>query len=257
MSLTMPATALSLPRREQKPRREGLTMVIDTGMPTRLLDDVLASHAALVDFVKLGWGTSLVTADLDRKLRMLREYEIDFFFGGTLFEKYVLQRRFDAFRSLLSAHDCRFVEVSNGTLPMTPDQKRVYIEKLSADFEVLAEVGAKDPARSEALTPDEWLQHVRSDLDAGARIVILEARESGKSGIGGRDGKPRTDVLDRLTTEIEPGRLLFEAPTRDLQTYLIDRLGANVNMGNIALDSIVNVETMRLGLRADTFFLAH
>ncbi len=232
-------------------------MVIDTGMPTRHLDDILASHAGLIDLVKLGWGTSVVTADLGRKLSMLRSYGIDYFFGGTLFEKYVLQQRFDAFRSFANAHGCRFVEVSNGTLPMTPEQKRVYIEQLARDFDVLAEVGAKDPARSAALSPTEWVRQVRCDLDAGARMVILEARESGRSGIGGSDGKPRTEVLDRLTTSVDPGRLLFEAPTRELQTYLVDKLGANVNLGNIAAEAIVNVETMRLGLRADTFFLAH
>jgi phosphosulfolactate synthase len=257
MSLTLPGTALSLPRRATKPRRFGVTMVIDTGMATRHLDDVLASHAGLIDFIKLGWGTGLVTADLDRKLAILRDYGIDYFFGGTLFEKYVLQQRFDAFRSFAQDHGCRYVEVSNGTLPMTPEQKRVYIEKLAVDFHVLAEVGAKDPARSAALSPTEWLRQVRCDLDAGARMVILEARESGHSGIGGPDGKPRTEVLDRLMTSFDPARLLFEAPTRELQTYLVDKLGANVNLGNIAADSVVNVETMRLGLRADTFFVAH
>lgn len=117
----MPMSALALPQRERKPRQRGLTMVIDTGLATRQLDDVLASHADLIDVVKLGWGTCIVTRDLARKLDMLRSYGVDYFFGGTLFEKHVLQRRFDAFREYVSAHRCRYVEVSNGTLPMTSE----------------------------------------------------------------------------------------------------------------------------------------
>jgi phosphosulfolactate synthase len=256
MSLTIPMTTLALPQRTSKPRRRGLTMVIDTGLPTRQLDSILDSHADLVDVVKLGWGTCLVTSDLDRKLDMLRSHGVDFYFGGTLFEKFVLQQRFDGFRELLRAHGCRYVEVSNGTLPMTSEQKAVYIRELSSEFTVYAEVGFKDPARSAALSPEEWVRQVQADLAAGAQTVILEARESGRSGIGGTDGKPQTAVIDELVSEVDASRLLFEAPTRELQTYLIEQLGANVNLGNIPADGIVNLETMRLGLRADTFYSA-
>jgi phosphosulfolactate synthase len=256
MSLTIPMSTLSLPQRTSKPRQRGLTMVIDTGLPTRQLDAILDSHADLVDVVKLGWGTCLVTGDLDRKLDMLRSHGVDYYFGGTLFEKYVLQQRFDGFLELLRAHRCRYVEVSNGTLPMTSDQKAVFIDKLSTEFVVLAEVGFKDPARSAALSPDEWVRQVQADLAAGAHTVILEARESGRSGIGGSDGKPQTAVIEQLVADVDPSKLLFEAPTRELQTYLIEQLGANVNLGNIPADGIVNLETMRLGLRADTFFSA-
>jgi len=256
MSVTIPTTTLALPDREHKPRLRGITMVIDTGMATRTLDDILASHADLVDMVKLGWGTCLVTSDLSRKLDILRSYDIEYFFGGTLFEKFALQQRFDEFRQFLRAHRCSHVEVSNGTLPMSSEQKGVYIEKLSTDFSVFAEVGFKDPNRSEALTAGEWVSQVKADFAAGAHMVILEARESGRSGIGGPDGKPRTAVLEQLIAQVDSTRLLFEAPTRELQTYLIDSLGANVNLGNIAVDGIVNLETMRLGLRSDTFFPA-
>ncbi len=247
---------LLLPHRESKPRTRGLTMMIDNGLPTALFADVLASTSRYVDLVKFGWGTALVTHDLPRKLRLLADQGIDFLFGGTLFEKYVAQARFGAFRQLCRRHGCRYVEVSNGTIELDDRAKAGFIGELAAEFTVLAEVGLKDSGRSARMEPADWVSSIRSDLQAGARLVILEARESGSSGICNADGSVRERLLDHIVASgIQLDRLLFEAPTRTLQVYLVKRFGTGVNLGNIAASDLISLETLRLGLRADTLFV--
>jgi phosphosulfolactate synthase len=228
-------------------------MLIDPGAPTGLFEDVIDSHASLIDFVKFGWGTAMVTQELERKIRCLRRNHVEFFFGGTLFEKFVLQGRFDGFRSFSFRYGCRWVEVSNGTIPMSGVEKTDYVAVLSSDFDVVSEVGFKDSARSGELSPADWVRCMRADLDAGASLVLTEARESGRSGICTPDGRPRRDVVDAiLGSGLNVRRLVFEAPTRDLQAYFVRRVGVDVNLANVAMADIVGLETLRLGLRADT-----
>ncbi|HWD09241.1 MAG TPA: phosphosulfolactate synthase [Actinomycetota bacterium] len=246
-------TALNLPYRPAKPRQRGLTMVIDNGLPTGLFTDAVESTGELIDFVKFGWGTAVVSRNIGAKIAVCRANGIGYFFGGTLFEKHLLQGRFDDFRAYCLAHGCRYVEVSNGTVSLTNDEKARYVEKLAADFVVFSEVGVKDAARSEQLKAPDWVRFVLEDLEAGARWVIAEARESGRSGICHADGTLRADVLNALLgAGISTDRLLFEAPTKDLQTAFISRIGPNVNLGNVAPGDVVGVETLRLGLRSDT-----
>jgi phosphosulfolactate synthase len=195
----------------------------------------------------------VVTPQLSRKIDVLDSLGIDWFFGGTLFEKHVMQARFDDYRSWCSAWGARIVEVSNGTVNMSNEEKAVYIDKLSHEFEVLSEVGHKQRERADRLTPADWAEYVSQDLDAGARLVILEAREAGTIGIADASGELRMDLLDAvLDTGVEPARLLVEAPTKALQTGLIWRLGSDANLGNIALGDVIGLETLRLGLRSDT-----
>ena len=175
------------------------------------------------------------------------------FFGGTLFEKFVLQGRFNAFRTLCHQHGCRWVEVSNGTIPMSGAEKTACIAELRSDFDVLSEVGFKDAGRSGELTPADWVGCIRDDLEAGASLVVTEARESGRSGICTPDGRPRQDVVDAiLGSDVDVRKIVFEAPTKDLQTYFIRRAGPEVNLGNVAMADVIPLETLRLGLRADT-----
>lgn len=246
-------STLDLPVRARKPRTRGVTMVIDTGLPAGLLDDVVASYGNLIDLVKFGWGTSVVSPMLDRKIASLQRAGVEFFFGGTLFEKYLAQDRFDEFAAWCRGHGCRYVEVSNGTLPISNEEKLQYVAKLADEFRVISEVGHKDLARSEALAPGRWAECVRQDVDAGATFVVLEARESGRAGICRADGVPRDDVVDAITAS-GAGRdqLIFEAPSKDLQTYFIRRFGSEVNLGNVAPLDVIGLETLRLGLRADT-----
>jgi phosphosulfolactate synthase len=227
--------------------------VIDGGIPLGYFTDLVSSAAEYIDFVKFGWGTAVVTSNIHAKIDVLRANEIGFYVGGTLFEKYVLQGRFDDFRRFCDEHSCRHVEVSNGTISLSNSEKASYIRKLADDFTVVSEVGFKDPVRSEQLPPSLWVEYIREDLEAGASLVTLEARESGRSGICRPDGALRFGLIeDVLASEISQESLLFEAPTTALQAHFITRLGPDVNLGNIPAQAVIGLETLRLGLRADT-----
>jgi len=249
----MNPTAPRLPSRATKPRRTGLTMVIDGGIPTAHFADLVSSAAEYIDFVKFGWGTAVVTSGIRAKIDVLRAHDIGFYFGGTLFEKYVLQERFDDFKRFCADHGCGHVEVSNGTISMSNAEKASYIRKLADDFTVVSEVGFKDPVRSEQLPPSMWVEYINEDLAAGAKLVTLEARESGKSGICRPDGALRFGLIeDVLTAGISQEHLLFEAPTTALQAHFVTRIGPDVNLGNVPASAVIGLETLRLGLRADT-----
>jgi phosphosulfolactate synthase (CoM biosynthesis protein A)/acyl-coenzyme A synthetase/AMP-(fatty) acid ligase len=247
---------LDLPPRQSKPRQAGLTMVIDSGQPHGYFADAIETSSAYVDLVKFGWGTALVTRDLERKLEVLNRNGIGYYFGGTLFEKFAMQDRFPSFLTLCRLCDCTYVEVSNGTVGMSEEVKARYISQCAdAGFTVISEVGFKDPGRSEELTATDWVEAIRADRAAGASLVITESRESGRSGICRADGTPRDDVVDAiLDGGIDVTKLMFEAATKDLQTQFIGRVGSDVNLGNIALDAVIGLETLRLGLRSDTLF---
>jgi phosphosulfolactate synthase len=249
----MNPTALRLPRRASKPRENGLTMVIDGGIPLGLFTDLVSLGAEYIDYVKFGWGTAVVTGVLRDKIAVLRGHDIDFYFGGTLFEKYVLQGRFEDYRKFCAAHAARYVEVSNGTIDLSNPEKAGYIRKLAAEYTVISEVGFKDADRSQQLPPSGWVEYIRQDIDAGAALVTLEARESGKSGICRPDGALRYGLVeDVLSSGISEQRLIFEAPTTVLQAYLVNRVGSDVNLGNVPANGVIGLETLRLGLRADT-----
>ena len=233
-------------------RRHGLTMVIDPGLPTAAFADLVDSHGWLVDLVKFGWGTALVTRDLARKTAILREHGVGYYFGGTMFERYVWDGRLDEFVQLATRHAVSYVEVSNGTIPMDPGTKAEYVRLLAQRFPVISEVGSKDAGRAATLGAEQWVQEILADQAAGAVLVTTEARESGRAGVARPDGTLRTDVLDAILAVVESDRLLFEAPTKELQVELIRRVGPLVNLGNIAPHDVVGLETLRLGLRGDT-----
>lgn len=247
----MIASSLRLPERSSKPRRSGITMVIDPGLPTGYFRDVVESHGELIDGVKFGWGSALATAGIEEKIDCLKANGVPFCFGGSLFEKYVRQERFDDFRQLCGDHGCEIVEVSNGTIELSNSEKASYISKLVPDFTVYSEVGYKDPVRSERLAAPRWIEFIEEDLAAGATLVITESRESGRSGTCLPDGRLRVGLIEELIT-VGPEKLLFEAPTTALQAYFVERVGSEVNLGNVAASDVVSVETLRLGLRADT-----
>lgn len=244
--------SLSLPDRPAKPRARGITMMIDPGLPSAAFADVVASFHPLIDLVKLGWGTALVTPRIEDKIAVLRENGVDFYFGGTLLERYIFEGRVDEYIQLAHRHGARHVEVSNGTIPMSQADKGRWIERLSHEFTVISEVGFKSAERSAQMVPGEWVAAAYDDLAAGATLVTTETRESGRSGIATADGHMRIDALRALITCVGSDRLLFEAPTKDLQVELIRSIGCDVNLGNIAAADVIGLETLRLGLRADT-----
>jgi phosphosulfolactate synthase len=249
----MNRTTLTLPAHAPKPRTSGLTMVIDTGVPLGLFTDLVELGAEYMDFVKFGWGTSVVTNCLREKISVLNSNGIGYYFGGTLFEKFALQGRYEDYRRYLDEYGCEHVEVSNGTIEMPNAEKAGYIRKLAPDFTVVSEVGFKDPGRSEMLPPSEWVASIKEDLDAGASLVTLEARESGSSGICRPDGELRYGLIeDVLSAGVDVDRLLFEAPNTALQKHMLTRIGPNANLGNIPAQGVISLETLRLGLRADT-----
>jgi phosphosulfolactate synthase len=213
----------------------------------------VSSFSGLIDVMKLGWGTSLVTDDLKYKIDALTDANVDFYFGGTLFEKFVSQGRFDDWRRFVDRFGARHVEISNGTIDMSNTEKADYIRRVAGDYTVYSEVGYKETARSEAMCQGLWVKYINEDLEAGASWVITEARESGKSGICSSNGELKLDLIEEIAgSGIDIDKVLFEAPNKDLQVQLIRRFGSQVNLGNISTSDIVALETLRLGLRGDT-----
>ncbi len=242
--------------RTRKPRRSGLTSIIDIGFGTAFLDDHLANCADHVDIAKLGFGTGLVSAKLEDKLEMYRRHDIEPCFGGTLFEMYYLRDRLDEYRSLLHDVGVTTVEISDGTVVMPAEEKLRLITEFAADFTVLSEVGRKDS--SVVVAPARWVRAIRSELEAGATRVILEGRESGTAGLYRTSGEMRTGLVEEvLDGGFEPEQLVFEAPKKDHQTYLISLLGPDVNLANIAVTDVLPCETLRRGLRGDTLLQFH
>ena len=232
--------------------QHGITMVIDTGLPTGAFTDLIESHGEHIDLVKFGWGTALVTKDLDRKTAALKDAGVGFYFGGTLFEHFVWSGRLADYLALVERTGATHIEVSNGTIPLDQNAKASYVRRLAGVRPVLSEVGYKDADRSALLTPSDWVDALAQDLDAGACMVITEARESGRSGIARADGHMRTDVLSAVLRAIDPAVIMFEAPTKDLQVEMIRAVGPGVNLGNVAAADVIGVETLRRGLRGDT-----
>lgn len=245
---------LELPQRPQKPRHTGITHVIDRGIGIRKAQDLLETSGHLIDFLKLGWGTGYVTKNLSEKIKLYQEFGLAVYFGGTLFEVSVLQNKFDKFRKMLHSYDITHVEVSTGTLELTVEEKAQYIRELARDFVVLSEVGSKDAEK--VMAPYVWIKMIQADLEAGAWKAIAEARESGTAGICRHDGEIRAGLIDEIVTQINPDRLIFEAPEKSQQVWFIENFGQAVNLGNISVDDVIPLETLRLGLRSDTM-LSH
>jgi phosphosulfolactate synthase len=224
--------------------------VIDTGLSLSEVDGLLEVAGEWVDVVKLGWGTAVVTGNLQPKLARYAKHGIPVVLGGTLTEIAIRQGRVDGLIAWLRELGLAHVEVSDGTLAIDPEYKRELIARLAREFTVLAEVGSKDAAF--IMAPYVWVEQIQRDLDAGAWKVIAEARESGTAGIYRADGEVRTGLIDEIAHEIDPRRLIFEAPRRAQQVWLLKRFGTECNLGNIAPGDALSLETLRLGLRADT-----
>jgi len=241
---------LDLPQRPGKPRTEGLTHVMDKGMNLRDIEGMFDVGGEFVDIVKLGWGTSYVTNNLEKKIALYRHFETPVVCGGTLFEAVYGRDRIDEFKAWLKEHRFSHVEISDGTLEIPRERKLELIADFGRDFVVLSEVGSKD---SEVVfAPYQWVQWIKEELEAGAWKVITEARESGTAGIFRRDGDMRTGLIDEIAHEVPVDDLIFEAPTKASQAWFVKHFGPNVNLGNIPPEEVIPLETLRLGLRGDT-----
>ena len=241
---------LDLPFRSAKPREQGLTHVLDRGLSVAEVEGMIEVAGDFVDFVKLGWGSALATGNLQPKLERYRAHAIPVVLGGTLTEIALAQGRLEGLVDYVRGLGLTYVEVSDGTIELDHDEKLALIERLAKEFTVFSEVGSKDDAK--IMAPYRWVEQISSELEAGAWKVIAEARESGTAGIFRADGEVRMGLIDEIAHEVDPGRLLFEAPRKEQQVWFIERFGPEVNLGNIPPTDVLSLETLRLGLRSDT-----
>jgi phosphosulfolactate synthase len=241
---------LSLPERNGKPRDLGITHVIDKGMGLRQLEDLLDTASNYIDILKFGWGTAYVTQNLVDKIKLCREADVPVCFGGSLLELAILQGKFDAFRDTVRQAGLTHVEISTGIIDLSRREKAHYIKELAKDFIVLSEVGSKDSEK--IIPPYRWVELIESDLEAGAWKVICEARESGTVGLYFSTGEVRSGLIDEIVAKVNPADLIFEAPQKVQQVWLVRKFGSEVNVGNVATPEVIALETLRVGLRADT-----
>lgn len=241
----------NIPERTKKPRQFGFTMAMDKGLSIREVEDFLDVSGDYVDIVKLGWATSFVTPNLKEKIKVYKDAGIPIYFGGTLFEAFIIRNQFDDYRKILDKYDLSYAEVSDGSIELDHDKKCDYISKLAEQVTVLSEVGSKDEEK--IIPPYQWISLMQAELDAGAWKVIGEAREGGNVGLFRSTGEVRSGLVQEILTKIPFEKIIWEAPQKAQQVWFIKLLGTNVNLGNIAPNEVIPLETIRLGLRGDTF----
>lgn len=240
-----------LPSRSTKPREQGITHVLDRGLSVAQVDGLIEVAGEFVDIVKLGWGTALATQNLEPKLARYAEHGLPVMLGGTLTEVAIRQGRIDRLCAWLEGHGIRHVEISDGTITLEPEAKLELIRRFCADgFTVFSEVGSKD--NEQIMAPYRWVEQINAELEAGSAMVVAEARESGTAGIFRPDGEVRMGLIDEIAHAVDVGRVIFEAPQKDQQVWFLRRFGPDCNLGNIAPDEVLSLETLRLGLRSDT-----
>jgi len=241
----------NLPERSTKPRKHGLTMVMDKGLSIREAEDLLSVAESYIDVIKLGFGSAYVTPHLEKKLAVYRSADMPVYFGGTLLESFILRNKFDDYLRLLDKYQMKYAEVSDGSIEIPHEEKCKYIHSLSKKgLTVLSEVGSKDAEK--IIPPFKWIELMKSELQAGSWKVIAEAREGGNVGIYRGTGEVRSGLVEEILSQIPGENIIWEAPNKAQQVWFIKLLGANVNLGNIAPNEVLPLETIRLGLRGDT-----
>jgi phosphosulfolactate synthase len=242
-----------IPERTKQPRQNGLTMVMDKGLSFRDAESFISVGGPHTDIVKLGFGTSFVTPNLRAKIELYQAHNIPVYFGGTLFEAFVIRNQFDDYIAMCKDYKIDVIEVSDGSIEIPHSEKCGYIEKIAKFAKVFSEVGSKDAAH--IIPPYKWIELMSAELSAGASYVIAEAREAGNVGIYRGSGEVREGLVQEILTKIPSEKILWEAPQKAQQLYFLELIGCNVNLGNIAPSEIIPLEAMRIGLRGDTFDL--
>ncbi|MBK7627574.1 MAG: phosphosulfolactate synthase [Bacteroidales bacterium] len=241
-----------IPERPSKPRNSGITMVMDKGLSVREAEDFMYVGSEYTDMVKLGFGTSLVTPGFEKKIQIYKKAGAVPYFGGTLFEAFIVRNMFKEFVDFIDKNEIDLVEVSDGSYDIDHNQKLEYISKLAKRGTVISEVGSKK--KDVIYSPEQWVAMMKSELNAGSVKVIAEARESGTTGIYNEDGSINNEIISGISEHVKLENVIWEAPLKSQQAWFIKHFGANVNLGNIAPNEIIPLETLRLGLRGDTFF---
>lgn len=229
--------------------------MIDHGLGVRETEDLSEVAGEHIDFVKLTSGTSAVTdeAILRRKVSILRAAGINVQVGGTFTEVCVWQQVFPAFLERARAIGFNAVEISDGTITLTAEARVELIRQAkSAGFIVLTEAGRKE--WSSVISLKEMCDLIRRDLEAGAFKVIIEAMDAGKGvGIFDDEGRPRQGDVDAIVESVgSVDRLIWEAPIRHQQEYLVQRFGPEVNLGNVPPHEVLPLEALRRGLTGPT-----
>lgn len=241
-----------IPERTERPRTSGLTMVMDKGLSIRQAEDFLSGSSDYVDFIKLGFGTSLVTKNLKEKIKLYQNAGMKVYLGGTLLEAFIIRDKVADYVKNIEALGINCVEVSDGSITLNHDKKCEIIRDLAKNFTVVSEVGSKE--EGVIIHPSRWISMMQAELEAGAFKVIAEARESGTVGIFHKNGSAHTLLINRIVNKVKIENILWETPQKSQQVYFIKLFGANVNLGNIGYEDVIPLETLRLGLRGDTFF---
>lgn len=241
-----------LPERTTQPRKSGITMVMDKGISLKHAEDFADSYSEYVDFVKLGFGTSVVSKHVKEKIKIYQKAGMKVYLGGTLFEAFVARGKFDEYQKFIDAYGVDTAEVSDGSINIEHKSKCKFISTLAKNFTVLSEVGSKEEGI--IIHPTKWVSMMKAELEAGSFKVIAEARESGTVGIFHKNGSAHSMLVTRITSKINVEDIIWETPQKTQQVYFINLFGANVNVGNISVDDVIPLETLRLGLRGDTFF---
>ena len=247
----MDVTLKFLPERTKMPRNEGITMVMDKGIGMRQAEDVVETAGNLIDFLKLGFGTSYVNPNVKEKIALYQKNGIKVYPGGTLFEAFCIRGQFDDYRRFIETLGFDAVEISDGSMNLDHDKKCEYINILSKDYTVVSEVGSKIAGLEIPIS--QWISQMKSELEAGSFKTIAEARESGTVGIYDMNGKANFELISEMSKHLPFEAIIWEAPQKSQQAWFIKHFGANVNLGNIAPTEIIPMETLRLGLRGDTF----
>ncbi len=242
----------NLPNRSHKHRKTGVTMVMDKGLSLRQAEDLINTAADYIDFIKLGFGTSLFVKQSKEKIKLYQDAGIEVYLGGTLFEAFFIREQIEDYIKLLDKLSLKAIEISDGSMKIESDVKLEMINKLSKNFIVLSEVGSKESGI--IIAPNRWTKMMLSEIEAGSSYVIAEARESGTVGIYRPSGVPHIALVNKIIAKVPEDKIIWEAPQKSQQVWFIKQLGCNVNLGNIASDEIIPLETLRFGLRGDTFF---
>lgn len=244
-----------IPERTVSPREYGLTMINDKGLSVAEAKNLLSIASPYVDIAKLAFGTSFVSQDLGEKIKIYQAAGVKVYFGGLLFEAFVIRNQFPDFIDLMKKYDIDYVEVSDGSIDITHEEKCGYIEKLAKYGTVLSEVGSKDKDREHITPPYQWIKLMKAELEAGASYIVAEARETGTVGLYRNSGEVREGLVQEILTKVPAEKIIWEAPQKDQQLYFLTLIGANANLGNINPSEVIALESMRIGLRGDSFHL--
>lgn len=242
-----------IPARTSHPRQTGLTIISDKGLSYAETENLLSLAAPYIDLVKLAFGTALVTPGLSEKLSLYRSHNIPVYFGGLLFEAFVIRHQLNEFLKLIDQYQIDHVEISDGAINISHDKKCEYIREFSKTTTVISEIGSKDKDKVQVTPPYKWIQLMQAELDAGSKFLVAEAKETGTVGLYRDSGEVREGLVDEILTRIPADRIIWEAPLKDQQLFFIRTIGCNANLGNIASSEVIALEAMRIGLRGDSF----